>query len=131
MITYLKYILISLLLFTTEWRCKGPVTIDYESAAGNIVGREKCSTNSNSNAWLINLQPLGSKTYGKSLTLAGKTYPNVVKTYTLDSNYQDSTKTYIFDFYQRDTISKPDCDLSGGNVTSVPQVAIIAVHNKG
>ncbi|RYC66571.1 hypothetical protein [Spirosoma sordidisoli] len=131
MTSYFKNLLMVLLFFTTEWRCKGPARIDYESAAGTIIGREKCSTDNKLNAWLINLQPLGSASYGSRLVVNGKIYANVVKAYTLDSRYQDSTKTYIFDFYQRASLNQPACDQIGGSSDSVPQITILAVHNKG
>lgn len=113
----------------------GPVTVDFDIANATIIGREICSTDTNLNAWLIDLGPTtAGKTsriyYGKEATINGKYYAHTVKTYSSLVSSLDSTKQYSFDFYIEDVIPSPSCNLANFITVNVPQIRVTAVPTR-
>lgn len=128
------YLLINWTLLTS---CdgNGPVTVDFDIANATIIGREICSTDTNLNAWLIDLGPTtAGKTsriyYGKEATLNGRYYAHVVKTYSPLVSRLDSTKRYVFDFYLDDVIPSSSCNLANPITVSVPQIQVRAAPTR-
>lgn len=102
----------------------GPVNVDWEIVAGKVIGQEDCNRIDSLNAWLITLMPALPKPYGNSITFKGKSYSNVVKSYNLNPQARDTSKTYVFWFYQEDAVPQPVCDSTASALSKVPQIRI-------
>lgn len=122
----------SILIIVSGCRGKYPQKFDAEISPGILIGKENCSSTDSLNAWLISLSPLDpNKAYGSAIIFKGKTYNNVVKTYMLDKQFRDSTKTYVFSFYLRDTLNYIRCDISNPETLKVQNITIKEVVPKG
>jgi|GEM_PF-2360399 len=99
----------------------------------DILGKEDCYTESEKNAWLVDLKTMANVPItAKEIQFKGVTYKNVVKTYyDLSEQYSDTVNRYAITFTIADTTISPcnlnPVDIDPGESGQIPVARILRI----
>ena len=125
---YIAIVLCSLLIVTIACK-REPFKPNFEHAAGYVIKKETCKTNTDEDYWLVDLShPLNTITnYGDTITIDGRFYTNMIKTTKLPASFKEIGMHVSFDFYISDTnIETSECTVANPITYNLKEINIIA-----
>lgn len=100
----------------------------YESSAAYVIGRENCYTDTSKDYWLLDFSVWpGTKQYGDTIILHGKTYTNVVRSLGLVAPHNMLGQKVALNFtISSNRFKDSGCDVTSADTFYLKEIKIIS-----